>query len=150
MEWLERPLTDNELELFDFCEPIYRPAQDEKVLRFNAWFECDADMLLTPIPQEALNAFYGVSVDEEGNESPNVTDRLLKGFTFSVEPSIDGSKALCRAGAKHGDIYRLERVTADDLRDWLTLETLGLTIADLLNIQAYQELRGSPAYHKGE
>lgn len=149
--WLERPLTDNERALFDFCEPVYRAAQDEKVLRYNAWFECPAEFLLTPIPQEALNAFYGVSVDDEGNETPNVSGLILADFTFSVEPRIDGSKALCRAGAKHGATYRKERVTADDLKDWLTsLQSFGLTIADLLNIQAYRELKESPVYKTGE
>ena len=149
--WLGRELTENESSLFDFCTPFYRQAQDEKVLSYHAWFECDADMLDTPIPQEALDAFFGTSTDEEGVTTSNVTNMTLRDFTFSVELSLDGTTAICRAGAKHGVTYRKERVTADDLADWMVyLNAYEYTDDDLLTIEQHAEKLASPEYSTGD
>ena len=150
-EYMGRPLTDNEVRFFPFIKARYRQAQDEKVLTVYAWIEVDAEQLGHPIPQEALNQFFGTSTDEEGVETPNVTGMLLMDFTFSVEPSLDGTKAIIRLGAKNGVTYRLERVTADDAADWMVyLNAYEYTDDDLLTIEQHAEKLASPEYSTGD
>ena len=145
--WLGRSLTDNEVRFFPWIKARYRQAQDEKVLAVCAWVEVATEQLINPIPQEALNQFFGVSADG----TPNATEMLLKDFTYSVEPSLDGSTAMIRIGAKHGNTYRLERVTADDAADWMTyLNAYRYTDSDLLTIEQHAEKISSPSYVNGE
>ena len=149
--WLGRELSANEVRFFPFIKARYRQAQDEKVLTVYAWIEVDAGQLGHPIPQEALNQFFGTSTDEEGVETPNVTGLLLKDFTYSVEPSLDETKAMIRLGAKNGNTYRLERVTADDAADWMSyLNAYGYTDEDLLAIDQHAETLESAEYSAGE
>jgi len=146
-EWLGRPLTDNEVRFHPWIKPRYRQAQDQKVLTVYAWIEVDASQLEHPIPQEALNQFFGMSRNEEDNEVPKVTDLLLKDFTYSVEPSLDGTKAIIRLGAKRGITYRLDRVTAENAADWMEyLNAYKYDDNDLLNIEQHAEKLASTDY----
>ena len=146
-EWIGRPLTANETRFHRVLVPFYRAAQDEKILSAKAWVEVPIERLQEPIPQVALNQFFGTTENEDGVTMPNVTDMVLANFTFSVEPSLDGTKAIIRAGAKHGVTYRKDRVTADDLADWMGyLNAFGFTDDDLLTMEERAALQQSEAY----
>jgi len=146
-EYMGRELTDNEVRFHPWTVVKYRQAQDEKVLSVYAWVEIDAEQLDHPIPQEALDQFFGTSVDEEGNEVPNVTKMVLRDFTYSVEPSLDGTKAIIRLGAKNGQTFRNERVTAENAADWMEyLNAYKYDDNDLLNIEQHAEKLASTDY----
>ena len=151
IEYMGRKLTENEVRFHQWTKARYRQAQDQKVLTVYAWIEVDASQLDHPIPQEALNKFFGMSVDEEGNEIPKVTDMLLRDFTYSAEPSLDGTKAIIRLGAKRGITYRLDRVTAEDAADWMNyLNAYGYADNDLLTIEQHAEKLASADYTNEE
>ena len=150
IQWLGRELTENEDKLFSFLVPVERARQKDKILVACAFLECLAVFLDTPIPQEALNGVYGVSVDELGNESPNVTEKVLRDFSLQTTPSLDETKAVVLLGAQEFAVGRQEHVDADDLNDWLTyISAYGFSQADLLTREQADELKHSEAYSIG-
>ena len=149
-QWAGRELTENEVKFFDFLVPVARSRQKDRILVACAFLECPVSFLESPIPQEALNGVYGVSVDEEGNESPNVTEKVLRDFSLQITPSLDGAKAIVLLGAQEFAVGRQEHVDADDLNDWLGyVSAFGFTQADLLTRAQADELKHSEAYSLG-
>ena len=118
MEWLGRELTDNEVKYFDFLVPVARQRQNDRILVGYAFVECPVEFLDTPIPQPALDMVYGVSADEEGNETHRVTEKVLKDFTLQTAMSLDCTKAIVLLGAREFEVGRMEAVNADDLASW--------------------------------
>ena len=149
-DWLRRPLTENETTVFKFLIPRERAHQRDRILVAHGSLECDVAFLDAPIPQEALDAFFGVSVDEEGNETPNVTGLTLKGFSLRVDLSLDGTKAIVLLGAMERPTTRKHYVNADDLMDWVGyVGAFGFTIDDILTKEESTALRQSEAYSLG-
>lgn len=117
-EWLGRELTANEDRYFDFLVPVHRQRQNDKILVAYAWAECSADFLETPIPQDALNSVYGVSVGDDGSESPNVLTKALRDFSLQITRLELADTYLVLLGAREFEVGRQEYVSADDLADW--------------------------------
>jgi len=113
-----------------------------------AFVECPVAMLDEQIPQSVLDGIYGVTEDDEGNKTSNVTDLPLRDFSLKVDLSLDGTKAIVNLGARYFDIGRWKAVNADDLADWdQYLTPYGFDSSKWIEREEYLEKRNSAEYN---